>query len=116
MTDQTPIPTPEPTPAAPAAPAAPAYAAPAYAPGAPVAKWNVLAIVSLVTSLLWISLVGVITGHLALSQIKKTGEQGHGLALAGVIIGYVGLLGGIIAIIFWIVVVVAASSSGYYGY
>ena len=105
MTDQNPVPTPAAQPAA-----------PAYAPAAPGAKWNVLAIVSLVTSLLWISLVGVITGHLALSQIKKTGEQGHGLALAGVIIGYVGLLGGIIAIIFWIVVVVAASSSGYYGY
>ena len=111
MTDQTPAPTPAPQPGA---QPAPAYtAAPAY--GAP-AKWNVLAIVSLVTSLLWISVVGIITGHLALSQSKKTGEQGHGLALAGTIIGYVGLLGGIIFGIFWIVVIAAASTSGYYGY
>jgi hypothetical protein len=111
MTDQNPVPTPEPT----STPAAPAYAAPAYSTGAP-AKWNVLAIVSLVTSILWISLVGIITGHLALSQIKKTGEQGRGLALAGVIVGYVGLLGGIIAIIFWIVIFAAAGASGYYNY
>ena len=115
MTDQTP----EPTPAQPAAPAAAAQPAPAYAAapayGAP-AKWNVLAIVSLVTSLLWISLVGIITGHIALSQIKKTGEQGRGLALAGTIIGYVGFLGAIIFGIIWVVIIAAASSSGYYDY
>jgi hypothetical protein len=37
------------------------------------------------------SIVGAITGHISLGQIKKTGEQGRGLALAGVIIGWVGL-------------------------
>jgi peptidyl-prolyl cis-trans isomerase B (cyclophilin B) len=105
MTDQNPVPTPAAQPAA-----------PAYAPAAPGAKWNVLAIVSLVTSLLWISLVGIITGHIALSQIKKTGEQGHGVALAGTIIGYVGLLGGIIVGIFWIVLFAAAAASGSYNY
>lgn len=54
-------------------------------PGAP---WNVLAIVSLVTSLVGFGLAGIITGHLSLSQLKTSGEQGHGLALAGTIIGY----------------------------
>jgi hypothetical protein len=54
------------------------------------AKTNAMAIVSLVTSILGISLVGVITGHIAMSQIKKTGEQGNGLAVAGLIIGYIG--------------------------
>ena len=52
------------------------------------AKTNVLAIVSLVTSILGISLVGIITGHIALNQIKKTGEAGNGLAIAGLVIGY----------------------------
>lgn len=37
------------------------------------------------------SIVGVITGHMALSQIKRTGEGGRGMALAGTIIGWVGL-------------------------
>lgn len=53
---------------------------------------NPLAIVSLVTSILPLYLVGVITGHIALSQIKRTGAKGHGLALAGVILGYVGIV------------------------
>jgi len=108
MTDQVPAPTPEPTPTP-----APAYAQPAYAPARP---WNVLSIVSLVTSLLGISIVGIITGHLGLNQIKKTGEQGHGLALAGTIIGYAGLAIGIIVVIVWIVIFAAAASSGVYNY
>jgi hypothetical protein len=64
--------------------------------GAPVAKWNVLSIISLVTSILWLSLVGIITGHIALSQIKKTGEQGNVLAIIGLVLGYLGLLGAIL--------------------
>jgi peptidyl-prolyl cis-trans isomerase B (cyclophilin B) len=68
---------------------------PAYTP-APAAKTNVLAIVSLVTSILGISLVGVITGHIGLSQIKKTGESGRGLGIAGLIIGYLALAAALI--------------------
>ena len=37
------------------------------------------------------SVVAVITGHIALGQVKKTGEQGRGLALAGTIVGWVGV-------------------------
>jgi len=104
-----------PVPPAPA-PAAPAYSAPAptgpaYA-GAPASqKTNVLAIVSLVSSF-FISLVGIITGHIALSQIKKTGEQGRGLAIAGLIIGYIGLVVGIIVAIVWTIAIGAAISNG----
>lgn len=84
---------------------APAYGAPVYgapAPqsyGAPAAgpdKYNVLAIVSLVTAVLFLQLVAIITGHIALSQIKKTGEKGRGLAIAGLIVGYAGIAIGII--------------------
>ncbi|MBN9238807.1 MAG: hypothetical protein BGO97_03895 [Micrococcales bacterium 70-64] len=111
MTDQTPAPTPA---EQPAAPAAPAYAAaPGYA-AAPAKPWNVLSIISLVTSILWISLVGIITGHIALSQIKRTGEQGRGLAIAGLIIGYVGIVGAIIFAIVWIGIAIAAASYGVY--
>ena len=87
------------------APAAPAYGetAPAYGqPATGPAKTNVLAIVSLVSAF-FVSLAAIITGHIALSQIKKTGEQGRGLAIAGLIIGYAGLVIGIIVIIFWAV-------------
>lgn len=100
-------------PAAPAysAPAAPAYGAPAYSAPAS-SKTNVLAIVSLVSAF-FISLVAIITGHIALSQIKKTGEQGRGLAIAGLIIGYVGLVIGILWIVFAIVLAGVAASQGY---
>jgi uncharacterized protein YacL len=59
-------------------------------------RYNVLAIVSLVSAF-FISLAAIITGHIALSQIKRTGEKGRGLAIAGLILGYAGLLFGILA-------------------
>lgn len=104
-------------PAPPAQPApsygtgAPAYNASAPSYGAPTQKTNVLAIVSLVSSF-FISIVGIITGHIALSQIKKTGEQGRGLAIAGLIIGYIGLVVGIILAIFWFAILGAAINEG----
>ena len=91
---------------------APAYDATTPSYGAPAGqKTNVLAIVSLVSSF-FISIVGIITGHIALSQIKKTGEQGRGLAIAGLIIGYIGLVVGIILAIFWFAVLGAAINEG----
>jgi hypothetical protein len=61
------------------------------APKPVVASTNTLAIIALVTSLLGIHLAGIICGHIALSQIKKSGESGRRMALAGLIIGYSGL-------------------------
>jgi peptidyl-prolyl cis-trans isomerase B (cyclophilin B) len=86
-------------------------ATPAYSP-APAAKTNVLAIVSLITSIVGMSLIGVITGHIGLNQIKKTGEAGRGLALAGVIIGYIGLAIGLIFVILWIGLFAFAGATG----
>ncbi len=48
---------------------------------------NSLAIVSLVCAFLFAPL-GILFGHISLSQIKKTGEEGRGLAIAGLAIGY----------------------------
>lgn len=56
---------------------------------------NGFAVASLVLSLLWLfgfgSLLAVIFGHIALNQIKKTGELGQGFAIAGLVLGYIGL-------------------------
>ncbi len=49
---------------------------------------NTLSIVALVLAFVF-PLGGIICGHLALGQIKRTGEGGHGLALAGTIIGWI---------------------------
>ncbi|MBN9612999.1 MAG: DUF4190 domain-containing protein [Actinobacteria bacterium] len=105
---------PEFAPAAPQAPnAAPAGAAPAGYPQQPVAAappTNPLAIVALIGSF-FIGLVGIICGHIALGQIKKSNGQqgGRGLALAGTIIGYVQTAGVVIAII---MMVIAMSVAG----
>lgn len=105
------VPPPPPAPA-PAYGSAPSYGSGTESYGAPASqKTNVLAIVSLVSSF-FIPLVGIITGHIALSQIKKTGEQGRGLAVAGLIIGYVLLVVGIIIAIVWFAILGAAISSG----
>ncbi|MGB3520545.1 MAG: DUF4190 domain-containing protein [Mycobacterium sp.] len=55
-------------------------------------KTNFLAVSSLIVSLLglvfWpLGVAGVILGGVALSQIKSTGEAGHGMAVAGTAIG-----------------------------
>ena len=52
-------------------------------------KTNVLAIISLVAAFVF-PLAAVITGYIAQSQIRRTGEEGRGMARAGVIIGMVG--------------------------
>jgi len=50
---------------------------------------NTLAVVSLATSVTGFGVVaGIITGHIALSQIKQTKQAGRGLAIAGVAVGY----------------------------
>lgn len=54
--------------------------------------YNTLSIVSIATALTGFGAVaGVITGHVALNQLKTDGKQGRGLALAGVIVGYAGI-------------------------
>ena len=84
---------------APAQPYAQPYGQqPAYGEQVPQNKYNALAIVSLVSAF-FISLVAVITGHIALSQIKRTGELGRGLAIAGLVLGYLGILLTIVGII-----------------
>jgi peptidyl-prolyl cis-trans isomerase B (cyclophilin B) len=51
-------------------------------------RTNAMAIASLVTSFIFAPL-GIVFGHISLSQIKKSGEEGKGLAVAGLAIGYV---------------------------
>ena len=115
MTDTPPIPpqpegsVPPPPPASPYGQLPPSayapqagYAQPGYAPGYVPPRTNTLSIVALVLSLVGVSIGGVICGHIALSQIRKTGEQGRGLALAGAIIGWVGVAGWVL---FWVLMI-----------
>ncbi|MUL78803.1 DUF4190 domain-containing protein [Mycobacterium sp. CBMA226] len=49
--------------------------------------------------------LGIIFGHIALSQMKRSGQGGRGLAITGLVVGYLSL--GLTAI-----VVIAAMSAG----
>jgi hypothetical protein len=60
---------------------------------------NGLAIASLILSILGFSIVGAILGHVALSQIKRTNEAGSGLAIAGIILGWVSFAGFLLVLI-----------------
>jgi hypothetical protein len=83
-----------------------------------------LAIVALVTGIAGLtvipfvsSIVAVVTGHMARKEVRRTGEQGDGLALAGLITGYIGIgLGVLVAILLvaFFGIVIASGMNGYY--
>jgi len=81
-------------------PPPPAPLAPPYAPYPPAVVYpttNGLAVASLVAGFLWLgwfgSILAVIFGHMALGQINRSGgrETGSGLAIAGLVLGYMGV-------------------------
>ena len=103
-----------------------------YTPPKPT---NGLAIGSLVTSVVGaiglcfygaggvVGLVGAILGHVAMRQIKANDQAGRGLALAGVIVGWIAFAIGVVVIAAIIIFVVVAvndasdcytNSDGYY--
>ncbi|MCS5718235.1 DUF4190 domain-containing protein [Herbiconiux sp. CPCC 205763] len=87
------------------------YQAPATPP------MNTLAIVTIILAFVF-SIAGIVTGHIALKQIDRTGESGRGLAKAGLIISYVftglAVLGVIVYVIFIVVLLAAAGTSSMY--
>ena len=83
--------------------------------GYPASNWsgtrptNALAVVSLVTGLLCFTFIPVIFGHIALGQIKRTGEGGATMAIIGLVLGYAQIVAGILLFLifgmgmFWVV-------------
>jgi hypothetical protein len=93
------------------------YGYPAYAPVAATPSTNGLAIASLICSLVGFATcitfpVGAILGHVARKQIRERGEGGDGMALAGIIVGWIGTVLFIGLIIFYIVIIIAAVGAG----
>lgn len=84
-----------------------------WAPAQPV-RTNGMAIASLVLGIIWIywigSLLAVVFGHVALRQIDRSDGQegGRGMAVAGLVLGYVGMVLGALAL----AAVVAVSTLG----
>jgi hypothetical protein len=99
------------------------YAPAGYQPYAQRPKTNTLAILSIVFAfggvIIWplvilTSPAGAIMGHIALGKIKQSGEGGRGLALAGVIGGWI--LTGLFILVVVLVIVFASMGSSYSDY
>lgn len=93
----------------------PGYGAPPPVPGPyppyPVAPpTNTMAIAALVASLI-IAPLGIIFGHISLSQIKRSGEGGRGLAIAGTVIGYVGTAFAVLSLVLFLVIMGAMGAA-----
>lgn len=54
---------------------------------------NVLAVVTLVLGLCGFALIPVVTGHVALRQIRARGEGGSAAAVVGLVLGYLAVAG-----------------------
>lgn len=90
-----------------------------YGPGAPYGyamvpqtSTNGMAIASMVLGIVWIywigSILAIVFGHVSLSQIKRNPYQtGRGMAIAGLVLGYIGLT----TLTLFIVVIIAAAPS-----
>jgi len=81
-----------------------------YVPAAPTNGFAIAALVcSLVAGCGIGSILGIVFGYIARRQIAERGERGSGMALAGIIIGWIGIA---IGVLWLLIVIIAAASSG----
>ncbi len=89
----------------------PGAGAPAH-PGAAASQTSGLAIASLVTGLFfwcWVipGIVSIVLGHLALESIENSGgaKRGRGMAIAGIVLGWVGVgIVGVLVLVWFVAV------------
>ncbi len=85
---------------------------------APAARTNGYAIASLLCGLGQFAvgplgtIPAIVFGHMAMSRIRRTGEQGAGLAIAGLVLGWGAVILGIIVAVFAIAVGMHAAAHG----
>jgi hypothetical protein len=82
------------------------------------AKTNSLAITSMICGIAQLmfgplaTVPAVVCGHMARSQIRRTGEQGAGMALAGLIMGWIGVGFTVLVVLVAVLAIAAATSGG----
>jgi hypothetical protein len=82
-----------------AAPQSPYGASPYGQPAAP--GTDGFAIASLVTGILGTGVVALVLGIVGLNRVKKSGQNGKGLAIAGIVLGALGIIGWIVVVALW---------------
>lgn len=74
---------------------------------------NGLAIASMILGILWLywvgSILAVIFGHVALRQIQRRDQSGRGMAIAGLVLGWIGI--GFFVVIFVVFLIVRARNN-----
>jgi len=73
---------------------------------------NTMAILALVLAFVFAP-AGLVLGIVARKQIKQTGEDGEGLALAGMIVGGIFTAIFLLVIVFWIIAIVAIGNGSF---
>jgi peptidyl-prolyl cis-trans isomerase B (cyclophilin B) len=77
----------------------------------PPASLNDLAVIALIASCVGLSIPGLVMGHLAMRQIKRSGDSGRGIALAAIIIGYAVTVIVLLSIVAFVVFMIAVLST-----
>ncbi|MDQ3455394.1 MAG: DUF4190 domain-containing protein [Actinomycetota bacterium] len=61
----------------------------------PPRRTNAMAVASMVVGILWIywigSILALIFGYVARHQIRRSGDGGNGMAIAGIVLGWIGV-------------------------
>ena len=83
-----------------------------YAAATDERPFNILSVVGFVLSLLGLSIIAIILGHIGLGQVKSRNERGRGFAIAALIIGYVSLAFEILIVVLILITVGIAASNG----
>ncbi len=88
----------------------PAVNAPASVPYSSYPTNSGMAITSLILGIVGVSLLAVVFGHIARSQIAKSGGflTGDGMAMAGLILGYLGMAVGLVISVIYLFIFVLA--------
>ena len=87
----------------------PAYGQPPYPPQPygygypPPRRTNGLAIASMVLGIIWVywigSILALVFGYVARKQIRQRGESGDGMAIAGIVLGWVSVGLGLLVVV-----------------
>lgn len=68
----------------------------------PPRRTNAMAIAALVSAFV-LAPLGIVFGHIALSQIRRSDEDGRGLAIAGLVVGYAFTGMYLLLIVIWVI-------------
>jgi hypothetical protein len=75
-----------------------------YHPYPPARPTNGMAIASMVLGIVWVywigSILALIFGYVALNEIRRNGQSGEGMAIAGIVLGWVGV-GILVVVLFY---------------